>query len=34
MDRRVIGSAGNDAVKGIDLAHQMPLAQPANRRIA
>ena len=34
MDRRVIGSAGNDAVKGIHLAHQMTLAQSANRGIA
>ena len=34
MDRTGIGSARNDPVEGIDLAHQMALAQSADRRIA
>ena len=34
MDRRSIGGAGDQAVEGIDLAHQMALAEPADRRIA
>ncbi len=34
MDRRSIGGARDQPVEGIDLAHQMPLAEPADRRIA
>ena len=34
MDRGGIGGPRDHAVKGIDLAHEMALAQPANRRIA
>ena len=34
MDRRRIGRAGDQPVGGIDLAHQMALAQPPDRRIA
>ena len=34
MDRGMVGSAGNQPVKGIDLADQMALAKSAHRRIA
>jgi hypothetical protein len=34
MDRASIGGAGDDAVKGIDLTHQMALAQTADSRVA
>ena len=34
MDRPGIGSARDDPVKGINLAHQVPFAQSSNRRIA
>jgi len=34
MDRRAIGGARHPSVERVDLAHQMTLAQPADRRIA
>jgi len=34
MDRPGIGSARDDPVKGINLAHKVPFAQSSNRRIA
>ena len=34
MDRPGIGGAGDDPVEGIDLADQVALAQPPDRRIA
>ena len=34
VDRRMVGGAGDQAVEGVDLAHQMALAEPADRRIA
>jgi hypothetical protein len=34
MDRRGIGSAGNQAIKGINFAHEVPFAQAANGWIA
>jgi hypothetical protein len=34
VDRTGIGGTGNDAIEGVDLAHEMALAQSANRRVA
>ena len=34
MDRPGIGGARDDPVERIDLAHQVPLTQPADRRVA
>ncbi len=34
MDRGGIGGPGDEPVEGIDLAHQMALAEPTNRRVA
>jgi hypothetical protein len=34
LDAGAVGRAAHDAVQRIDLAHQMALAQPADRRVA
>jgi hypothetical protein len=34
VNGRVIGSARDQPVEGIDLAHEMPFTQPSNRRVA
>ena len=34
VDRGLVGGAGDQAVKGVDLADQMALAEPAHRRVA
>ena len=34
MDRRIVGSAGDQSVKGVHFAYQMPLAQTTDGRVA
>ena len=34
MNRRIIRRACNQTIKGVNLANQMALAKPANRRVA